>query len=133
MVSVVVMTMRPRGLRGSTHETVCGRCCLVCSRPQWWLLSPNAWAPRFRCWELPLPGIVLGVALTPLRRGSILRPGINIAGKVVPQVTVVLLAAPLALGQVAHVGLNSLPVTVGTLLACLLVAHFAAGDWASKA
>ncbi|WP_231954533.1 YeiH family protein [Actinoplanes derwentensis] len=86
------------------------------------LLFPLVGAPVF--------AIVGGVLLSPLarRRAAELRPGLDLAGGPVLQLSVVLFGAQLSLGEVLTVGARSLPVMLGTLGVCLLLA-WTAGHW----
>ncbi|ASR39293.1 hypothetical protein BAY61_14640 [Prauserella marina] len=70
----------------------------------------------------PVFGIVLGAALAaavPSMRGSRLRPGYDVAGKPVLQLSIVVLGTGLSLRQVWQVGGESLPVMLGTLAVAL--------------
>jgi uncharacterized integral membrane protein (TIGR00698 family) len=70
-------------------------------------------------------GVVISAVLLRDRRSARVRrlqPGLNLAGKHVLQLAVVLLGAQLQLTQVARTGLRSLPVMLGTLAACLIAA-----------
>lgn len=70
-----------------------------------------------------LPALAIGVTAASVRGpGARLRPGIELAGKVLLQWAVVLLGLRLSLGVVYTVGLQSLPVLLGTLTACLVSA-----------
>ncbi|GAA1647272.1 YeiH family protein [Actinoplanes couchii] len=80
------------------------------------LLFPLVGAPVF--------AVAGGVLLSPLarRHDAGLRPGLDLAGGPVLQLSVVLLGAQLSLGEVLTVGAQSLPVMLGTLGVCLLLA-----------
>ncbi|MEU3269943.1 putative sulfate exporter family transporter [Saccharomonospora sp. NPDC006951] len=70
----------------------------------------------------PVFGIVLGAALAaavPAARGSRLRPGYDVAGKPVLQLSIVVLGTGLSLRQVWQAGGESLPVMLGTLAVAL--------------
>jgi len=77
----------------------------------------------------PVTGIILGVALAAaIKPGATLKPGIDVAAKVILQVSVVLLGTQLSLGQIVQVGGSSLPVMLGTLTVCLVAAYWI-GRW----
>lgn len=77
----------------------------------------------------PVTAIVIGVALAALiKPGNRLRPGITTAGKLILQLSVVVLGSQLSLAQIAQVGLESLPVMLGTLVVCLIAAYLL-GRW----
>lgn len=83
---------------------------------------------------LPLIGapvicIVIGVIIAAIRMPSVkFRPGIQISGKLILQISVVLLGSQLSLAEILKVGLSSLPVMLGTLAICLLGAYWI-GRW----
>ena len=77
----------------------------------------------------PVSGIVLGVAVAAVfMPGARLRPGIATGGRLILQISVVVLGSQLSLTQVLHVGLDSLPVMLATLAACLIAAYWI-GRW----
>jgi uncharacterized integral membrane protein (TIGR00698 family) len=68
----------------------------------------------------PVFGIVLGIALaTVIKPGTVLRPGLSIAGRQVLQAAIVVLGFGLSLPAVARAGAASLPVMLGTLVVAL--------------
>ncbi|HLS01314.1 MAG TPA: putative sulfate exporter family transporter [Beutenbergiaceae bacterium] len=69
-------------------------------------------------------GVVLTLALNPVKRWPGLSAGVKFASSRVLQTAVVLLGAQASISEVVRIGWQSLPVMLGTLVACLAAAYF---------
>ncbi|HWS37292.1 MAG TPA: putative sulfate exporter family transporter [Actinoplanes sp.] len=90
-------------------------------------LAATACGLMFPLVGAPVFAVAGGVLLSPLARRATadLRPGLDLSGGPLLQLSVVLLGAQLSLGEVLTVGARSLPVMLGTLGVCLLLAAVA--------